>query len=477
MATVAGRARSRIPGTSSVPAALGAAFAVVFVLWLFWGYQLVQSLRDIEHDVDTVQASYVEGEQTLLRIRTNVLLGSIYLRDALIDGALPQRSYYQGELERLRTESEGRLLAHLPSVTSDQEREQWERLRVELGEYWASRSIPFSPGTKSPLESAALLRTRIVPRRNSVLAILDQLGELQTEANHRRQRELDLVYKAVGGRLLLIGALSLMLAVVVGVVASWHVQRLHRQIERQRHSERENRRDLERLSARLVDAQEHERRNLARELHDAVGQALTAVKMDIGIALRAEGGPRVRAALEEARDITETTLRGVRDLSQLLHPSMLDDFGLPATLTAHLRRFSQRTGIDVQLVETLEARLPPAVEVCVYRLVQEALNNVALHSGATVCTVWLHAAEDVLRLRIEDNGHGLSAPSEPAAITARGLGIIGMRERAQTLGGTFGIESDVGEGTRVIVTLPLQVGGVHRRSDGVDAAESHRRAG
>src|SRR6185369_12434721 len=109
---------------------------------------------------------------------------------------------------------------------------------------------------------------------------------------------------------------------------------------------------------------EQERRTLARELHDEVGQALTAVKMDIGIALRSEQlETRAHSALEEARDLSDHTLRSVRDMSQLLHPSALDDFGLPATLTAYLRNFSHRTGIRAQLAETMDMRLAAAIEL------------------------------------------------------------------------------------------------------------------
>src|SRR5207342_903071 len=156
------------------------------------------------------------------------------------------------------------------------------------------------------------------------------------------------LYRQVRTRLLWMGAGTLIVALVVAIMASRHVNRLQKQIERQRRIEQQTREDLERLSARLVDVQEQERRALARELHDEVGQALTAVKMDIGIALRADVDARIRAALEEARDISEATLRSVRDMSQLLHPSVLDDFGLPATLTTYLRNFSHRTGIRAQ---------------------------------------------------------------------------------------------------------------------------------
>jgi signal transduction histidine kinase len=456
----------------SVRAALLAGFAVVFGLWLLWGYQLVRSLGQIEQSVASVHATYVRGEQTLSKIRTNVLLGSIYLRDALIDGATAHKEAYRAELMRLRTEVEQLLAGYLPDVSSQEEREHWTRLQIELADYWASRDVAFSDQAKTPAEAAALLRSRVVPKRETVLQIVDQLAALQAVANQRRQAEIDMLYRQVRARLLWMGAGTLLVALLVAVMASHHVNRLQREIERQRRSEQHNREDLERLSARLVDVQEQERRALARELHDEVGQALTAVKMDIGIALRADLDRRLRGALEEARDLSDNIMRSVRDMSQLLHPSALDDFGLPATLTTYLRNFSHRTGIRAQLAETMEARLAAEIELCVYRIVQEALSNIAQHSGATACTVSLNAGGGVLRLLVEDNGRGLRGTAERVE-SGRGLGLIGMRERAQALGGTFTIKDRDGGGTSVAVTLPLETTQVTNNAD----TESVRRAG
>ena len=437
---------------SSVLAALAAGFAVVFGLWLLWGYELVLSLRQMEQNLSGVHESYVRGEQTLAKVRMNVLLGSIYFRDAIIDNESPRRDYYRDEFGRLRTEVEQILRAHVPEVASV-ERDHWARLQTELNAYWASREAAFSDEARNPAQAAMLLRSQAVPKRDTVLEIVDQLTALQSVANRRRQAEADLLYGQTWTRLASIGGVILVVALAVAVVASRHVNGLQQQIERQRLAEQQNREDLERLSARLVSAQEDERRTLARELHDEVGQALSAMKMDIGIALRADQEPRVRDALHDARDIADTTLRGVRDLSQLLHPSMLDDFGLPAALTTYLRNFSQRTGIRAQLAETIDDRLSPAAEVCVYRIVQEALSNVGQHSGATACTVSLSAGVATLQLVIEDNGRGLGVPLATHS-ARRGLGLVGMRERAQALGGTFAIGNRVGGGTRIAVTLP-----------------------
>jgi signal transduction histidine kinase len=463
--------------TSSVRAALLAGFAIVFGLWLLWGYELVRSLQQIERNVSSVHESEVRGEQTLSKIRTSVLLGSIYLRDALIDGATARRDTYRDELTVLRDEVERLLHAYVPEVASPEERDHWARLQVELGDYWASRDVAFTDQARTPDEAAALLRSRVVPRRDTVLQILDQLAALQSGANQRHEEEIDLLYRRVRTRLVSMGFATLVVALFVAVMASRHVSRLQHQIERQRGIEQHNRQDLERLSARLVDVQEQERRTLARELHDEVGQALTAVKMDIGIALRADVDSRVRNALEEARDISETTLRSVRDMSQLLHPSVLDDFGLPATLTTYLRNFSQRTGIRAQLAETMEARLAPEIEVCVYRIVQEALSNVAQHSRATACTVTINAGGGFLRLIVEDNGRGIGAIANTLP-GGRGLGLIGMRERAQALGGTFTIADREGTGTIVVVTLPLGAADADGDAAGEDAADAAvRRAG
>jgi len=429
-------------------------FASVFGLWLLWGVQLLGDLERIQDNVRNVQQSYVRGEQALLKVRTNVLLGSIYLRDALIDNAEPRREYYRAELTRLRDEIEPILLEYVRQAEAP-EREQWVRLQQELREYWMSREIAFADTTTTSIDAYLLLRKSVVPKRDGVLQIVDQLSALQSAAHERQEMETNALYHAVWGRILLIGAVTLVVACIAAVLAFRHVSRLQRQVEQQRLGEHQARRDLERLSARLVDVQERERRELSRELHDAIGQALTAVKMDIGIALRGHLNERTRVALDEAKDITETTLQSIRDLSQLLHPSMLDDFGLPDTLVAYLKRFSERTGIRAQLTGTLPNRLPPQVEAGVYRIIQEAMNNVARHSEATECTVSLGATDQELRVVVADNGRGFRGVDIES--NGHGLGLIAMRERAQAQSGSFAISPRPGGGTHVVVTMALPV--------------------
>jgi signal transduction histidine kinase len=439
----------------TIRGALVAGFAVVFAVWAFAGYELIRSVREVEREVAAAQESFRHESDIISTIRRNVLMGSVYVRDVLIDPMRVARASYRDELRLLRAEIDEKLPAGTPTFDQSSERGHWQRLRGRLEQYWASLDFVFEPLPFDTFSAATILRRDVLPARNEVVEVLDELKDLQRVSQADHDAQVALLYNDVRARFLRVVAGALVLGIGVAWYAFWHVGRLERTLHRQRLGETETRRELERLSARLVDAQEEERRTLARELHDEVGQALTAIKMDVGVALRSPStDARARASLDEARAIAETTLQSVRDLSQLLHPSMLDDFGLPETLAAYLRSFSKRTGIRVQLThEGLDSRLPADVEVCIYRIVQEALSNIARHSGALSSSVSLRRAGDTVNLMIEDTGRGLAGT--PEAGGRRGLGLIGMRERAQALSGRFSIDNRPGGGTRVAVTLPV----------------------
>jgi signal transduction histidine kinase len=450
-------APARIGPASTIRGALTAGFAVVFVLWLASGYELLRSLREVDRRLEASRDDFQRGQDVLTAVRTNVLLGSIYLRDALIDRTPASQEDYRSALLQIREEVDRVLPLYLPLIASPLEREHWDDLQVELGNYWKSRDVVFA--SDEPLttaNAAALLRQRIVPARQSILEIVDSLSALQRASRERHEADAALLYSSAQTRVISLASLAIIVGLVVAFVATRHVGRLEHEIQRGQAAERQNRRDLERLSARLVTAQEEERRSLARELHDAVGQALTAIKMEMGVATRGvETDSRARRALDQGRAIAESTLQNVRDLSQLLHPSMLDDFGLPEAVNAHLRSFSKRTGVRTQLThERMDDRLPPEIEVCVYRIVQEALTNVGRHSGASSCTVSLVRREGMLHLTIEDDGRGIDTLAALGLDARRRLGLIGMRERAQALAGTFVIENRAEGGTRVQVRLP-----------------------
>jgi signal transduction histidine kinase len=211
----------------------------------------------------------------------------------------------------------------------------------------------------------------------------------------------------------------------------------------------ESRRRLAALSQRLVDVQESERRDIARELHDEVGQLLTGLLFRIAGHGAGEGSPQ-----EEMTAIVNDLISRVRDLSMNLRPPMLDDLGLLPALTWQIDRFETQTGIHVEFHHAdMDRRFDPQVEITTFRFVQEALTNVARHAGVTKANVSIWASAEALGVRIEDEGRGFDVGP---ALAARSSGLNGMRERSRLAGGSLDIDSEPGRGTRLSLVLPLR---------------------
>jgi len=220
--------------------------------------------------------------------------------------------------------------------------------------------------------------------------------------------------------------------------------------------------ELAALSARLISVQEEQLRRLSRELHDELGQSLTAVSSYLWLLERKLppdlGELRTRAG--EARHLVAKTLGEMRELSQLLRPPGLDLYGLAGSLESHLEAFRGRHQIATKFTaEGLPERLPEEIETAVYRIIQEALTNVARHAHAKRVWVGLTARGDELRLEVRDDGVGL--PADNGASRPSGIGLIGIRERVRALGGTVSLSSGPGGGAclRARVPMPREGGG------------------
>jgi len=211
---------------------------------------------------------------------------------------------------------------------------------------------------------------------------------------------------------------------------------------------------LRTLSHRLVEVQETERRHIARELHDEVGQLLTGLKLVLEMSTRLPSDA-VKASLGEAQALVSELMTRVRDLSLDLRPTMLDDLGLLPALLWHFERYTSQTSVRVAFSHTgLEGqRLAPEVETAAYRIVQEALTNVARHAGVSEVTVRLWADRDVLGVQVKDRGSGFDP--EAALDGGTSSGLSGMHERVVFLGGQLTIESAPGAGARLMAEFPL----------------------
>ncbi len=229
-------------------------------------------------------------------------------------------------------------------------------------------------------------------------------------------------------------------------------------ITEQRHSEtalRQAAQDLHGLTRRLVQAEEAERRRIAAELHDRVGQSLSALNINLDLILRAEGlAAPERQRLEESVALVDSTLQSIENVMAELRPPLLDEYGLAAALGWHAQEFSRRTGIRVTLDdEAAESARTLRLEgaLALFRIAQEALNNVLKHARATAVRIEIVLAGDDVVLSVHDDGQGFDAERAP-----RGrLGMTTMRERAEAAGGQFNVETAPGRGTRVVARVPV----------------------
>jgi signal transduction histidine kinase len=223
---------------------------------------------------------------------------------------------------------------------------------------------------------------------------------------------------------------------------------------------RESENRLRLLSSRLLTVQEQERKRVAHELHDGIGQVLTAVKFKVEDTLQqmAKSKGRSRGALETIVPVIQQAVEEVRRIQMDLRPSLLDDIGILATIGWFTREFQKvYTSIQIEKkMDILEEEVPDSLKVVIFRIVQEALNNIAKHSKADLASVTLRKSNGKIELAIGDNGQGFDlAGALSIESPEKGFGLSSMRERTELSGGTFSIESTIGVGTTIKAIWPL----------------------
>jgi PAS domain S-box-containing protein len=210
---------------------------------------------------------------------------------------------------------------------------------------------------------------------------------------------------------------------------------------------------LRALSARLLNAQEEERRNISRELHDDLGQILTAINLDLQRAVKTPNAEKRLELLRQILTKNDEARSRIREISSLLRPGLLDDIGICEAIESYVSQFVSRTAIPVELsVKCSSSDIPAEATTTIYRIVQEALNNISKYANANKVTITLGIEEEKIQLRILDDGIGFDLSQ---VRTEHTLGLIGMRERARLLGGKFTLQASPGAGTFIGVTLPV----------------------
>lgn len=442
----------------TIRAVLLLGFGLTLALWVFSGYYLASHVADVRQQSERISRRYMRAQELLSTVRTQVLIAAVYVRDGLLDPDPTATAQYRHQLEEVLRRVDAALDRYEPVLGSEFEPTAIARLRQQIHDFHSTvEDVLATHDPRRTRDAREILRTRIMPRREAAIRVSEEVQALNRAAFVRQQQATADVYGAMQTRTLTQFGLALAATVLIGFLATRHVGHLEARLRFQQNRDQQTSRDLQRLSAQLITAQEEERRAIARELHDEVGQVLTAVRVELAVAeqrIQSAGGSP--AVLDDARAITESAMHTVRDLSHLLHPALLDDLGLPAAIEARIRDFRRRCQIAVELFhENMETRLPGVVELAAYRIVQEALTNVVRHSQASRCQVGLHRLAGELKVFVEDDGVGLS-PAMNNGDARSGLGLIGIRERAVQLGGTVQIVTGARAGTRIEVTIPIE---------------------
>lgn len=429
--------------------ALVAGFGGLLLLMAATEAGAVLFLNGLRRSGNELQAHFLQRNRTLERLRSSIYLSGTYVRDYLL---APETHGAQAQLialDGLRRDTDVALNAYAQTLEPE-ERLPFESLRSQIVDYWKVLDNTFSwtPQERDEFRSAFFYQ-ELVPRRTSMLQIADRIGALNEDALRCGETQLGSLFAKLQLWLIAVSALTLLGGAGLAALTISHILRLEAELERRLRESEHAQGSLQELSARLVRAQEDERRALSRELHDEVGQAFSAVLMEAENLLDLEREPGFRMHLESIRAVAEKGMNEIRNMALLLRPSMLDDFGLIPALEWQAREVGKRTGVRVRLESNVTDELPEEHKTCVYRVVQEALNNCARHAQATTAQVSVRQETGRIVVEIQDDGSGF----DPQRV--RGLGLLGMEERARHLGGAFEIDSRPGRGTLVRVRLPL----------------------
>lgn len=428
-------------------------FGVLLILLILSGLNAVHVLAQLQTRNESILREYLRQQQGLDKLRSSIYISGTDVRDYLLEPDPDQAEQSRRALENARAQVSS-MLADPRSLSGPAgNHAMYAALKREIDAYWHTLDpvLSWKPQQRHR-DGYRFLHDEIMPRRSSTLGIADTIASVNEQQLLDRDNRLLDLFSRFRKQLLL----ALLLMVVFGLVqasaSTIHLLRMERRTLAHLGEVTQARQELRDLSAKLVTTQENERKNLSRELHDAVGQSLSAVQFelhDLAVVLKPYQQPLV-GRVDRIRELVESCLAMVRNMARLLRPAMLDDLGLVAALEWQAREISRSTGVQADVwASGLAEELPEEHKTCIFRIAQEALNNVCRHANADSVEIRLESSREWLSMTIQDDGRGFR-PGH-----SKGLGLIGMHERVESLGGNLRIASEPGKGTRIEARLPL----------------------
>ena len=424
-------------------------------------------LERVRTDDTRIRQAYLSRLQALEQIRSQIYLSGTDMRDYLLSPGIGAGERQRKDIVGIEAETRGELEDYAHSL-DPAEQDAFLALRTEIDAWWQVVEAPFhwTPQQREQLRINYFYE-QLVPRRTTMLQIADRIAEINEAGLNRAEDRLGSSAENLRWSLLVTFGVALVGGALLATATTVLVLRLEREVEERLKETSAARSDLQALSDRLLRAQEDERKTLARELHDEIGQTLSAIMMEASGASAAARSDEVKGRLMSINVMAEKTLNIVRDLALLLRPSMLDDFGLVPALNWHAREMSKRTGMNVRIATDISDDFPDEHRTCVYRIVQEAINNAARHAKARNVQVLVKKEGARIVFSVKDDGSGFDKSS------VRGLGLLGMEERVRRLGGILRIDSVMGRGTTVSAELPLPPSNETGSEERIHAANTH----
>jgi signal transduction histidine kinase len=429
-----------------------ATFGGLLLLLILGGLDALVSVRKLGHIEQEVNRRFTAHSHALSAIVISVHVYDDQMEQYLLQEQTAQHVTMPFEVVSRSDEVHAALLQY----PSDQEMEE-QLLMKELERKLVEQENSFAAVSAWNAEDRhqfahKFIGEQLIPQRMHILQVSEQISLLNGRKLGEEKEALAANFRSVQTRLQWMVMLALTAGILLSLVSGLYILRLERQGRQRYQVLMRSRQELEGLSARLVEVQEEERRSISRELHDEVGQTLGALLVDLGqlAKLAAPEDSVIQEQIIHIKSVAESTVKSIRDIALLLRPPMLDDLGLAPALEWQAREVSRRSEMEVEVhSENVSEELQDEIKVCIYRLVQEALNNAATHAAARNAKVTVTQGADKISVEVADNGHGF----DPAR--QRGMGILGMEERVKRLGGTLTIQSAPGKDTTVKAELPI----------------------
>ena len=418
-----------------------------YITWQVTGLRKLQTELVDRNRKDSLQ---------LLRIQNDLNLLAVAMRDMVSNDEPYPLTAWSAQFQRIRTDLDDAMRLEAGLATASRTSDQSAFLASSFSQFWDAVDRIFTLAREGKEKDARQqIQLSLQARQAGLSTAVARLLVQNTENEEQAGQHIVQIYDRVQRQVYVFLAATLLAVLLTSLsLIRWNRRLFARMAElSERRSE---------LAQKLISTQESTLRYISRELHDEFGQILTAIGSMLGRAgTHAPEGSSLRADLHEVRQIAQSALESVRSLSQALHPVMLDEAGLESTLDWYIPTVERQTGIALSYEKQGVAfPVDGAAGVHIYRVLQEALNNVARHSGATQAWVRLRFLERALELEVED--HGVGFTERP---TRQGIGLVAMRERSELMGGQIVFSRPAEGGTLLHLTVPREKAESHGKED------------